>query len=171
MTSKVLPWQTQAAQCFLNVDCNFTLVSGWPLKKWKNEPSLEPLDAMKERTAATGDSMSPISLHTLPKLVTFSAFERSMVQWYHPLQYLPSSGGVLGPLLVSKVLDTHMPLWRQNSKAEPPTHVMVIRFYCMNKMYLIFAMQIRMSYVLSWLLLSYKRIEQLDPSGRRLTEI
>ena len=99
------------------------------------------------RTAATGDSMSHVNLNTLPKLVTFSTFERPMVQWYHPLQYLPSSGGVLGPLLVS---DAQMPLWRQNSKAEPPMHAMVIRFHCMNKMYLIFAMQIRMSYVVGY---------------------
>ena len=170
MTSKVLPWPRPHSAFWM-----WTVISlWWVVDHWRNEKmgphALEPLDATKERTAATGDSMSPISLHTLPKLVTFSAFERLMVQWYHPLQYLPSSGGVLGPLLVSKVLDTHMPLWRQNSKAEPPTHAM-IRFYCMNKMYLIFAMQIRMSYVLSWLLLSYKRIERLDPSGRRLTEI
>lgn len=73
--------------------------------------------------------------------------------------------------LLSGVLDAHIPLQQQNSKAELLTLEMVIRFHSLNKMYQIFAMRIGKSYELSLLFLSYKRIEQLDPDGRCPTEI
>ena len=56
--------------------------------------------------------------------------------------------------LLSEVLDAHMPLRQQKSKAELPTLEMVVRYHSVHKMYQIFAMWIDKSYVLNQLFLT-----------------